>query len=146
MMLQMRLFFIALLLIPAIEIGLFIEAGSRIGTLNTLLLIIATAIIGLALIRQQGLQTLFRARDKMERGEPPAYEMIEGMCYAIAGILLLTPGFFTDSIGFLLLFPVLRRVLISRITKISKIHPTPPPAPTSQRTIEGEYKHRDNSD
>ena len=145
-MLQMRLFFIALLLIPAIEIGLFIEAGSRIGTLNTLLLIITTAALGVTLIRWQGLQTVFRAREKMTRGEAPAYEMLEGMFFAAAGILLLTPGFFTDIIGFLFLLPPLRRLMIGRMTHMTAIYTQTPSPSASQRTIEGEYNHQDEKD
>ena len=146
MMLQMRILFIALLLIPAIEIGLFIEAGSRIGTLNTLLLIITTAIIGVALIRQQGLQTVFRAREKMNRGETPAYEMLEGVFFAIAGILLLTPGFFTDTVGFLLLIPILRRLLISRMTNMTAVYTQNTQQTPTQRTIEGEFNRTDKPD
>lgn len=146
MMLQMRILFIALLLIPAIEIGLFIEAGSRIGTLNTLLLIITTAIIGVALIRQQGLQSVFRAREKMNRGETPAYEMLEGVFFAIAGILLLTPGFFTDTVGFLLLIPILRRLLIGRMTNMTAVYTQHTQQTTTQRTIEGEFNRTDKQD
>ena len=142
----MRLLFIVLLLIPAIEIGLFIEAGSRIGTLNTLLLIITTAVIGVALIRQQGLQTVFRAREKMSHGETPAYEMLEGMFYALAGLLLLTPGFFTDTIGFLFLIPFLRRLLISRMTNMTSVYSYSQPQNESNRTIEGEFKHTEKKD
>lgn len=146
MMLHMRILFIALLLIPAIEIGLFIEAGSRIGTLNTLALIITTAIIGVALIRQQGIQTVFRAREKMNRGETPAYEMLEGMFFALAGILLLTPGFFTDTVGFLILIPFLRRLMISRMTNMAAVYSHTTQQTTSQRTIEGEYNRTDKQD
>ena len=146
MMLQMRFIFLVLLLIPAIEIGLFIEAGSRIGTLNTILLIITTAVIGLALIRQQGIQTVFRAREKAARGEAPAYEMLEGVFYALAGILLLTPGFFTDTIGFLLLIPFLRRIIITRISNMTAVSSSFTPPSADNRTIEGEFTRPENDD
>jgi len=142
----MRFIFILLLLIPAIEIGLFIEAGSRIGTLNTLLLIVATAVIGLALIRQQGISTVFRAQDKLAHGEAPAYEMLEGVFFALAGILLVTPGFFTDSVGFLFLVPPLRRLIISRMTNMTPVHTSYQPQSEANRTIEGEFERSENKD
>ena len=145
-MLHMRFVFLLLLLIPAIEIGLFIEAGSRIGTLNTILLIIATAVIGVGLIRQQGISTVFRAQEKMNRGEAPAYEMLEGVFFALAGIMLLTPGFFTDSLGFLLLIPPLRKLMISRMTNMTAVHTTYQPQSEEKRTIEGEFERSDNKD
>ena len=145
-MMNMKLLFFVLLLIPVIEIGLFIEAGTWIGTLNTLLLILATAAIGITLIRQQGLQTLFRARTKMDHGEVPAYEMMEGMILAIAGVLLLTPGFFTDSIGFILLLPMIQRLAISRMTNMSTVYTQTRPQSEQHRTIEGEFKDSDKNE
>lgn len=135
---------ILLLLIPIIEIMLFIEIGGSIGTGLTLALTLLTAIIGLALIRQQGLKTLFRAQQKMNWGELPAFEMLEGMLFAIAGVCLLTPGFFTDSVGFLILIPPLRRAGILALTKITTVHHWQSPPPDEQnRTIEGEYNRHD---
>ena len=145
-MLHMRFIFLLLLLIPAIEIGLFIEAGSRIGTLNTLLLIIATAVIGVSLIRQQGIDTVYRAQQKIAHGEAPAYEMLEGVFFAVAGIMLLTPGFFTDLIGFLLLTPPLRRWAIGRMTNMTAVDTAHQSHSDAKRTIEGEFERSDKKD
>lgn len=136
---------ILLLLIPIIEIMLFIEIGGTIGTGTTLLLTLLTALVGLALIRQQGLKTLLRAQQKMNWGELPALEMLEGMLFAIAGVCLLTPGFFTDTIGFVILIPPLRKAGILAVTQITTIHQQQSPPPAQKRTIEGEY-HRQDKD
>lgn len=123
---------------------LFIEAGQWIGTGPTLLMIFVTAVIGVALIRQQGLQSLFRAQEKMNRGEVPAYEMLEGIFFAVAGICLLTPGFFTDGVGFLLLIPVFRRLIIAKMSNMTSVHTAYSHQNTDHRTIEGEFQHKDN--
>lgn len=97
--------------IPVLEIAVFIQAGSLFGLWPTLAAIVATAILGGALIRAQGLITIERARESLNRGQAPVQEVFTGICLLLAGALLLTPGFLTDSIGFLLLVPPLRRVL-----------------------------------
>jgi len=97
---------------PVIEIWLIIEVGSSIGAGWTILLIFFTAFLGATLLRQQGFFALFRARQKMDEGEVPAREMLEGLMLAFAGALMLTPGFVTDGIGFLLLLPPVRSALI----------------------------------
>ncbi len=99
-------------LIPLIEIYLLVKVGSWLGAWTTVLLVVFTAVLGAALLRQQGLATLERTRQSMARGELPAMEMLEGALLIVGGALLLTPGFFTDTIGFLLLVPALRRRLI----------------------------------
>lgn len=106
------LFFIA---IPIIEMWLLIKIGGLIGALPTIGLVLLTAIIGLALLRQQGFSTLMRGRSKMESGEIPALEMIEGLVLAVSGALLLTPGFFTDALGFAGLLPFSRRWMVNRL-------------------------------
>ena len=136
----MKAFLLLILLIPVIEITLFIQAGAHLGTGFTIWMCLVTAIIGIALIRQQGLQTIFRAQQKSARGEVPAYEMLEGLLFAIAGICLLTPGFFTDSIGFLILIPPLRQAGIISLTKMQGTVYTQTYSQSSHRTIEGEYK------
>jgi len=103
------------IIIPVIEIYLLIEVGSRIGALWTVMLVIATAVIGVNLLRFQGLSTLSRAQISMSQGVMPAMEMMEGLCLAVGGALLITPGFMTDSIGFICLIPVTRRALIRYI-------------------------------
>ena len=103
------------LAVPIIEIYLLIQVGQVIGALWTILLVVMTAVIGVWLLRIQGLSTLMRAQQKMQSGELPAREMLEGMGLVVAGALLLTPGFFTDAVGFFLLLPPTRIWLVSRI-------------------------------
>jgi UPF0716 protein FxsA len=100
---------------PIFEMLLLIEVGSKIGALNTVAVVLLTAMIGLALLRKQGLDTLLRANQKINSGEVPAQEMAEGLALAAGGALLLTPGFITDGIGFCLLMPVTRQLLVKTI-------------------------------
>jgi UPF0716 protein FxsA len=106
--------------IPLVEILVFIEVGSEIGALNTVLITVVTALIGMALLRVQGLGVLMRAQQAIERKEAPVNEIFEGVFLAIAGLFLLIPGFVTDAIGFLLFLPPLRRALASYMAKHSK--------------------------
>lgn len=100
---------------PILEMWLLIEVGARIGALPTIGLVLLTATIGLALLRQQGFSTLMRANRKIEAGELPAEEVAEGFALAIGGALLLTPGFVTDAIGFACLLPFSRRYVVRRV-------------------------------
>jgi UPF0716 protein FxsA len=103
------------LVVPIAEIYLLIQVGQVIGAGWTVLLVVMTAVVGVWLLRIQGLSTLMRAQRKMQSGELPAREMLEGLGLVIAGALLLTPGFFTDTLGFFLLFPPSRIWLIGLI-------------------------------
>ena len=103
--------FLALLGVPLIEIAVFIEVGQNIGLGATLALIVATAMAGAALLRHQGLATLARARETVARGEVPLQEVLDGVCLLVSGALLLTPGFFTDAAGGLLLVPLVRHLI-----------------------------------
>lgn len=103
--------------IPILEIALFIQVGDVIGLWPTLATIVATAIIGGAIIRAQGLAVLMRARESIDRGEAPVNEVFTGICLLVAGALLMTPGFLTDSLGFLLLVPAIRSALGSWLIK-----------------------------
>jgi len=105
------------LLVPVIEIYLLIEVGSMIGAIYTILLVVLTAVVGAALLRWQGFTTFQRVREAMVRGEVPAIEMMEGVVLLVCGALLLTPGFFTDIIGFLALIPAVRRHFILEVIK-----------------------------
>jgi UPF0716 protein FxsA len=96
------------LAIPIVEIYLLIQVGQVIGAGWTILLVVLTAVIGVWLLRIQGLSTLIRAQQKLQENQLPARELLEGMALVVAGAFLLTPGFFTDTIGFLLLFPPTR--------------------------------------
>ncbi len=106
---------LAFLTVPIVEIYLLIKVGQVIGAGWTVALVVLTAIIGVWLLRLQGLSTLLRARHKLEHDELPAQELLEGVCLVIAGALLLTPGFFTDGVGFLLLLPPTRQWLVRRL-------------------------------
>lgn len=107
-----QILFLAFLLIPVAEIYVLIQVGGVLGVLPTIGLIVFTAVLGSMLIRSQGLATLAGVRTSMEHGEVPAIQLMEGMCLLVAGALLLTPGFVTDSVGFILLVPPLRRAMI----------------------------------
>ena len=96
------------ILIPIIEISLFIEIGSNIGSFNTICLIFLTAIIGVYFVRQQGLSTFQRLANQIQKLETPIQTVGEGLIILLSGILLITPGFFTDTIGFLGLIPFTR--------------------------------------
>lgn len=101
------------IVMPIIEMWLLITVGREIGAWSTIGLVILTAVVGFSLLRQQGFATLFRARQKMDAGELPALEMAEALILAVCGVLLITPGFVTDVLGFVALLPGLRRWLVS---------------------------------
>jgi UPF0716 protein FxsA len=106
-----KFIFLALVAVPIIEIAVFLEVGGRIGALNTILMIVITAMIGTWLLRSQGLQTLQRGQESLNQNVFPVTEVFDGMCLLVAGGLLLTPGFVTDVIGFLLFAPPIRKIL-----------------------------------
>jgi UPF0716 protein FxsA len=143
--------FALFIIIPLIEISLFVLVGERIGLGTTLLLCLITALIGGYLVRKQGLDTLFKGQKSLNDGYLPLQELFDGFCIVIAGALLMTPGFFTDVIGFALLTPPvrvhLRNFLEKRIhiiagysTKAENRKPTDDPV------IEGEYERLDEDD
>lgn len=103
--------FLVFLAIPLIEIALFILIGGEIGVFATLAMVLVTAIAGSALLRWQGLQTLNRIREELENKRLPARPIADGAMIAVAGLLLLTPGFFTDFCGFLLFVPAVRSAI-----------------------------------
>ncbi len=107
--------FLILVGVPIVEIGLFIELGGFLGLWPTLAIVVATALLGSALLRTQGLSTLEELKRTAETGQSPAGPMANGALILVAGLLLLTPGFFTDSIGFLLMVPPFRTLLIKWI-------------------------------
>ncbi len=116
----MKILFLLFLIIPIIEIYLLIQVGSIIGAFYTILLIILTAIVGAFLLRAQGIATLRRVQENVAKGKVPAMEMLEGLMLLVGGALLLTPGFFTDALGFVCLIPTLRRAVI-RLFLLQKI-------------------------
>ena len=109
----MNSFFLLFIGIPALEIFLMIKIGGEIGALNTVLLIFLTAIIGIYFAKLEGIKTMRSGIMNMYQNKIPIYEMISGASIAIAALLLIIPGFFTDTIGFLLLIPFTRKILIS---------------------------------
>jgi len=110
-----RSLFFLFLLIPLIEIYFLIQVGEVIGAGWTIFLVVATAVIGAGLLRMQGLNTLHKAQVSMAQGQLPAIAMFEGVALLFSGALLLTPGFFTDAIGFILLVPPIRQGLIKNV-------------------------------
>jgi UPF0716 protein FxsA len=106
--------FVLFLTIPLIEIALFIQVGGLIGVGGTIALTLLTALAGTALVRRQGMTTLGRLQAQAEAGEDPSVEILGGALILLAGLLLLTPGFFTDGVGLLLLIPPVRLMLIRR--------------------------------
>lgn len=147
-----RIILVALfLLIPLLEIYLLIEVGGIIGAIPTIFLVVFTAVFGALLIRHQGLSTMLRAREQMNQGSVPAMPMLEGAALLVSGALLLTPGFMTDAIGFMLLVPPLRQALILKMLAgaiVPGMGPTvshrPPPGQGGRHTIEGEFKRDDD--
>ena len=115
---------LALILIPAIEIYLFIKIGSQIGALTTILLIFSTAIVGIYYAKYEGLNTLKSGFVQLSKKETPAYEIISGAAIAIAALLLIIPGFATDILGFLIIFPLTRKLIFKRFTKNLKTQKT----------------------
>ncbi len=111
----MPIFFVLFVVLPIIEMYILIQVGSVIGGLYTIGLVLLTALIGASLLKRQGLATFMTAQQKMQNGEMPVKEMAEGLMIAIAGALLLTPGFITDGIGFILLTPVLRQMVAKTV-------------------------------
>ncbi len=106
---------IAIILIPIIEIYLFIEIGGQIGAFNTISLIFITAIIGVIYARYEGLNTLRSGFSQLIKNEAPVYEIISGAVIAFAALLLIVPGFATDLFGFLLIFPLTRKLIFGKI-------------------------------
>ena len=100
---------LALVGVPLLEIWVFIEVGGRIGTWNTIAIVLLTGVVGTLLLRVQGLGVLARVRDSLDRGVMPVAEVFDGLCLLVAGAVLLTPGFVTDTIGILLFVPAFRR-------------------------------------
>lgn len=113
----MNLFLLLFIIVPIVEMMILIEVGSLIGAFYTILLVLLTAMIGVSLLKKQGLSTLLRANEKMSTGQMPVSEIGEGMMLAMAGALLLTPGFVTDTLGFIFLTPGLRQQIAVHLVK-----------------------------
>jgi UPF0716 protein FxsA len=132
---------ITIILVPIIEIYLFIKIGSQIGAFNTISLIFITAIIGIIYARYEGLNTLKSGFSQLVKNELPAYEIISGAAIAFAALLLIIPGFATDILGFLLVFPLTRKLIFGKfIKKFSNEKKNKNPY------IEGEFEDIDEDD
>ena len=128
--------------VPLIEIAVFIQVGDQIGLGATLALVVLTAVLGTWQLRRQGLATVNRVREQLDRGVMPAQELFDGVCLLFAGALLLTPGFVTDTIGFLLFLApfraLLRRAIGSRIARYESTGQSPSGAAWSRVWVNGE--------
>lgn len=136
-----------LLIIPFVELYLLLEVGSFLGVFPTIFMIIFTGVLGVWMFRQQGFSTLKRFQESVNRGEIPAYEMIEGPILMIGGALLIAPGFFTDVLGFACLIPPLRKAIAKYVIEHYLVTPQSG-SPFSQNTqartaIEGEFRKED---
>ena len=127
--------FLAIILIPAIEIYLFIKIGSQIGAITTIFLIFTTAIVGVYYAKYEGLNTLKSGFLQLRKNQSPTYEVISGAAIALGALLLIVPGFATDTLGFLVIFPLSRKIILSGFKK--NITPT-----NSKKNdfIDGEYE------
>ena len=112
----MNTFLLAIIAIPAIEIYLFIKVGSQIGAFNTILLIFITAFFGILYARYEGFNTLKSAMSQIVKDELPVYEIISGAALAFAAILLILPGFATDVVGILIVFPPTRKLIFKKVS------------------------------
>ena len=132
---------LSIILIPILEIYLFIKIGSQIGAFNTILLIFVTAIIGIYYAKYESLNTIRSGFMQMVKNEVPAYEIISGAAIAFAAILLIVPGFATDFLGFLLIFPITRKLILGSLSKKFKKKET-----KVNHFIEGEYEDIEDND
>ena len=113
----MNTILLAIILVPIIEIYLLIKIGSQIGAITTILLIFTTAIVGIYYAKYEGLNTLKSGFLQLSKNQSPAYEVISGAAIAFAALLLIIPGFATDLIGFLLIFPFTRKIIFQKFSK-----------------------------
>ena len=143
----MRILLFLFIAVPIIEMWVLIEVGSLIGALPTIVLVMLTAVIGLGLLRQQGLSTLWRANQRLNAGSLPAQEIVEGFVLAVGGALLLTPGFVTDAVGFACLFGPLRRRAVQALLRRGVIMASGQgprgPERRGPYTIDGDYRRED---
>ena len=132
---------LSIILVPIVEIYLFIKIGAKVGAFSTILLIFITAITGIIYARYEGLNTLRSAYSQIIKQETPAYEIISGAAIAFAALLLIIPGFATDIIGFLIILPITRKLILGKVsTKIKKKEPD------NNNFIDGEFEDIEDDD
>ena len=130
---------LSIILVPIIEIYIFIKIGSQIGAFNTISLIFVTAIIGVFYARYEGLNTLRSGFSQLVKNEAPTYEIISGAAIAFAALLLIIPGFLTDLIGFILIFPITRKFFFGKFSQKFKTKPE-----GKKNYIDGEFEDIDD--
>ena len=130
-----------LIFIPAAEIYLFIKIGSQIGAFTTILLIFTTAVVGVYYAKHEGLNTLKSGFAQLKRNEPPTFEIISGAAIAFAALLLILPGFATDVVGFLIIFPTSRRFIFNIFVKKMNKNKT-----NKNNFIDGEFEDIESDD
>ena len=133
--------FLTIIFVPVIEIYLLIKIGSQIGAITTILLIFITAIVGVYYAKYEGLNTLRSGFNQLKRNETPTYEMLSGAAIAFAALLLIIPGFATDLLGFLLIFPLTRKFIFNVLFKKFNTVNT-----RKNDFIDGEYEDLDDKD
>ncbi|MCL6415970.1 FxsA family protein [Aestuariirhabdus sp. Z084] len=147
----MRILFLLFIIVPIVEMLVLIKVGEVIGAWYTVGLVLLTAVIGINLLRQQGLSTLMRANQRMNSGEMPAQEIVEGFLLAVGGALLLTPGFVTDTFGFVCLIAPLRRAMVGKLIASGRFFVggqstrfgARPGFDRDSNVIDGEYRRED---
>ena len=132
---------LSIILVPIIEIYLFIKIGSQIGAFNTISLIFITAIIGVFYARYEGINTLRSGFSQLVKNELPAYEIFSGAAIAVAALLLIIPGFATDLLGFLIIFPITRKLILGKFSKKFKRNET-----EKKTYIDGEFEDIEDKD
>jgi UPF0716 protein FxsA len=137
----MNTLILSIILVPIIEIYLFIKIGSQIGAFSTIILIFLTAIIGIFYARYEGLNTLRSGFTQLIKNEVPAYEILSGAAIAFSALLLIIPGFATDILGFLIIFPLTRKLILGKLFKNFKKKTT-----TNKNFIDGEYEDLEDDD
>ena len=133
--------FLTIILVPVVEIYLLIKIGSQIGAITTILLIFSTAIVGVYYAKYEGLNTLRSGFNQLKQNESPTYEMLSGAAIAFAALLLIIPGFATDLLGFLLIFPLSRKFIFNRFKKKFKNREN-----IKKNFIEGDFEDIEDDD
>ena len=137
----MNTLLLSIVLVPIIEIYLFIKIGGQIGAFNTILLIFMTAVTGIIYARYEGLNTLKSGFSQIVKNQTPAYEIISGAAIAFGALLLIIPGFATDILGFLVIFPITRKLIFGKITNKFKKGQQ-----KKNKFIDGEFEDIDDDD
>jgi len=148
----LRYLLLLFIAVPVVEMWLLIEVGSAIGAWPTIGLVLLTAVVGVSLLRREGLKTLIRGNRRLEQGELPAREMLDGLVIAVSGAMFLTPGFVTDFVGLIGLLPFTRSLLVSRLLASGNLEivsgglaGTHQGSTRDEKIIEAEYWRDDNN-